>query len=260
MENQSHQLTESNLVALSLQSHAFNLLHLMDRTDESRIALDRFKNQQEGLKPLEEVSGRKAPRFSLSSEYVRDLDSTRPPLSTSREQSKSEGTFAYTSTPTAFHPKIEHNSFDPTSSRTKLPLYYPNSSNNYPENRSCNWSSSDGKNKRKTEHSLVTPEVRPSQRMKLSIRSFCEDHNTSNAEEKSRATKMESTVSNYCHCNCGNKAERKQTKVEDSFTSSIPTFDSIDLCYEDDDISVWPCDETNSSGHARNSFSFCVED
>lgn len=271
MENQSHHFTDSNLRATSLQNHAFNLLNLMDRTDESRMALDRFKKEREALlKRQEEASGTKrlvSPRFSFSSKYV-----SRRSCSSPNEQECSEGNFrTYTSTP-AVHPKVVGHIFDPNP-RNKLSIYHPNSSSNNIDDRPCSWSSNGGKHKRKAQHSLlVTPEVSPSppsKRIRHSVsdgyRGVHKGYHTSKVQKKSSETsssrhhamKMKAPISNCCRCNRVNKSERERA---DSFPPSIPTLDGFDLCYEDDDISVWSFDETHSPVNARNSLSFYVED
>lgn len=282
MENQTHQLTNSNLEATPLQNHAFHLLNLMDRTDESRMALDRFKTEKEGLfKRFEEASGRKrivSPRFSFSSEYYVSGRSNLMRPNCLRHKSldqSSEGNFSkFTSTPVVNtnHPRIGQKPFNPNP-YNKLSHYHPSSSNNNIDNHSSSWSSSSssGKNKRKATP-LVTPEVSPSppsKRIKRLMRDGYRGYHASNVQEKSSETnhsrnhvmKIKSPISNCCRCNCGNKPEREnKKKVEDSFPTSIPTLDSFDLCYEDDDISIWSFDETHSPGYARNSLSFYVED
>ena len=271
MENQSHHFTDSNLRATSLQNHAFNLLNLMDRTDESRMALDRFKKEREGLlKRQEEASGTKrlvSPRFSFSSKYVSHRSSLSP------NEQCSEGKFrTYTSTP-AVHPKVGH-IFDPNP-RNKLSIYHPSSSSNNIDNRPCSWSSDGGKNKRKAQHSLVAPEVSPSPpsiRIRHSVgdgyRGVHKGYQTFKVQEKSSESisshhdtmKMKAPISNCCRCNRVNKSERERAEFEDSFPPSIPTLDSFDLCYKDDEISVWSFDETHSPVNTRNSLSFHVED
>lgn len=285
MENQTHQLTNSNLEATSLQNHAFHLLNLMDRTDESRMALDRFKTEKEGLfKRLEEASGRKrivSPRFSFLSEYyVSGRNNLRRPnclWHKTRDQSSEGNLSAYehTSTPEVHHPRIGLKTFKPNP-HNKLSPYHPSSSNKSIDNRSSRWSSSSsgggggGKNKRKATP-LVPPEVSPSppsKRINRLMRDGYKGYHTSTVQEKSSETnrsrnhamKIKSPVSTCCRCNCGNKPEREKKKVEDSCPTSIPKLDSFDLCYEDDDISVWSFDETHSPGYARNSQSFYVED